>query len=62
MPNPVSIRREIVAILLIKLALIIAIKLVFFSHPAKPGGEGTAERLLSTSATSSLPARSATHE
>lgn len=38
--------REIALLLLIKLALIIAIKLTFFSDPAKPGSEGTAEALL----------------
>ncbi|MFA5082540.1 MAG: cytochrome oxidase putative small subunit CydP [Hydrogenophilaceae bacterium] len=44
--KPVSLRREIVLLLLIKLTLIIAIKLVFFSDPVRPGSEGTADALL----------------
>lgn len=38
--------REIALILLLKLALIIAIKLVFFGNPVKPGSDGTAQALL----------------
>lgn len=38
--------REIALLLLVKLALIIAIKVTFFSHPSKPGSEGTARALL----------------
>lgn len=40
--------REIALLLLIKLCLIIAIKLVFFSDPVKPGSDGTAANLLAT--------------
>ena len=38
--------REIALLLLIKLSLIIAIKVVFFGNPVKPGSEGTARALL----------------
>jgi hypothetical protein len=64
--KPIPLRREIPAILVVKLALIVAIKLIFFSDPVKPGSEGAAAALLSpahsTSASQSAPARSSTHE
>ncbi|MDD3530860.1 MAG: hypothetical protein PHS77_13395 [Gallionellaceae bacterium] len=41
--------REIALLLLVKLALIIAIKVVFFSDPLRPGTEGTARALLNPS-------------
>ena len=34
--SSVRFRREIVLVLLVKLALILAIKFIFFSHPASP--------------------------
>lgn len=38
--------RELIIVLVVKLVLIISIKIVFFSDPAKPGSEGTAKALL----------------
>jgi hypothetical protein len=38
--------RELVIILVVKVVLIVSIKIVFFSEPAKPGSEGTAKALL----------------
>ncbi|NTV95860.1 MAG: hypothetical protein HGA75_10645 [Thiobacillus sp.] len=43
-PSPLG--RDIASLLLIKVALIIAIKVVFFSDPVKPGSDGTAQALL----------------
>ena len=42
--------RELIIVLVIKLALIISIKIVFFSDPANPGSEGTARALLAPAA------------
>ncbi|MFN3397975.1 MAG: cytochrome oxidase putative small subunit CydP [Sulfurimicrobium sp.] len=42
--------RELIVVLVVKLALIIGIKLVFFSDPVKPGSEGTAQALLASPA------------
>lgn len=50
--------REIALLLLAKLALIIAIKVVFFSDPLRPGTEGTARALLNPSQIE----RTASHE
>lgn len=50
MLKPTNLRREIALLLLIKLVLIIAIKLVFFSDPVKPGSAGTARALLDPAA------------
>lgn len=60
-PTPmrmVPLKRHITLLLLVKLALIIAIKLTFFSQPVKPGSEGTARALLEPTPTE----RNATHE
>ena len=43
-----SLRHEIIAILAIKLVLIVALKLVFFSDPLRPGEAGTARALLTS--------------
>lgn len=56
-----SLRREIVAILAVKLVLILAIKLAFFSDAVKPGSEGAAAALLGP-APAAIPTRSAPHE
>ena len=42
--------RELVIILVVKLALIISIKIVFFSDATDPGSEGTARALLAPAA------------
>ncbi len=49
--------REIALLLLIKLCLIIAIKVAFFSNPVKPGSDGTAANLLAIT-----PERTTHHE
>lgn len=62
--QPVFYRREIVAILIVKLILIVAIKLAFFSDAKKTDSEMVTAALLSApaSASSSVPARSPRHE
>ncbi len=50
--------RELTLIVLAKLCLIVAIKLVFFSDPVKPGSDGTATALLDHA----HALRKATHE
>ncbi len=62
--KPVSYRREIVAILIVKLILIVAIKLAFFSDAKKPDSEAVSAALISAStpASPSVPARSPRHE
>lgn len=55
-PSPLG--RDIASLLLIKVALIIAIKVAFFSDPVKPGSDGTARALLNPSQIE----RTATHE
>ncbi len=42
--------RELVIIIVVKLAIIVSIKIVFFSDPANPGSEGTARALLASTA------------
>lgn len=44
--RPFSLRREIVLLLIVKLALIVVIKLAFFSDPIRPGPEEAARHLL----------------
>jgi hypothetical protein len=44
-----SLRREIVWVLALKLVLIVAIKLAFFSDPPRPDGAATAQAVLSSS-------------
>ena len=44
-----SPRREIVVLLIVKLAVIVLIKLAFFSDPVHPGVEGTERHLLQPS-------------
>jgi hypothetical protein len=41
-----SLKREIVLLLIVKLALIVVIKLAFFSDPLRPGPEEAARHLL----------------
>ncbi len=53
-----TLRREIVLILLVKVALIFAIWFMFFDHPNRPGTEGTARALLDRPTME----RNATHE
>ncbi len=57
-----ALAREILLVLLLKLALIIAIKLAFFSDPVRPGTEGTARVLLSDSPSKATPERSNAHD
>jgi len=54
--------REIALVLVIKLALIVAIKLAFFSDPVRPGSEGTARALLSAPTANTTPERSHAHD
>ena len=54
--KPPHLRRELIAVLAVKLALIVAIKLAFFSEPPKPGEAGTARALLLTDSLSIPPA------
>jgi 3-hydroxymyristoyl/3-hydroxydecanoyl-(acyl carrier protein) dehydratase len=56
--------REIILVLSVKLILIIAIKLAFFSDPVRPGSEGTARALLSATPTPccTTPERSTPHD
>lgn len=54
--------REIALVLIIKLVLIIAIKLIFFSDPLRPGSEGTARALLPISHSDTTPERRNTHD
>ncbi len=44
--------RELTLVLAVKLALIVAIKLVFFSDAVKPGSEDVARAVLSSSTSS----------
>lgn len=53
--RPSRLGREIAVLLTIKLILIIAIKVTFFSSPVKPGTEGTAQALLSPHPTERNP-------
>ena len=62
MSQPVSMRREIFAILLIKLLLIILIKWLFFSTPIKPDDARISAVMLTSAYSSSIPARSHSHE
>lgn len=48
-PRPPSLRRELMVILALKLLLIAAIKLAFFSQPLQPGEAGTARAVLASS-------------
>jgi hypothetical protein len=41
-----TLRREIILILVVKVALIFAIWFLFFSQPNHPGADGTAQALL----------------
>lgn len=54
--------REITLVLIVKLILIIAIKLAFFSEPVRPGSEGTARVLLSVPVSNTTPERSQPHD
>lgn len=54
--------REIALVLIVKLVLIVAIKLAFFSDPVRPGTEGTARVLLSVTASNTTPDRSTPHD
>lgn len=54
--------RELIVVLAVKLALIVAIKLAFFSDPVRPGSAGTARALLSTPDSSTTPHRSHAHD
>lgn len=54
--------REIALVLIIKLILIIAIKLIFFSDPLRPGSEGTARALLPIPHSDTTPERRNTHD
>lgn len=54
--------REIILVLIVKLILIIAIKLAFFSDPVRPGTEGTARVLLSVPPSHTTPERSTPHD
>lgn len=54
--------REIVLVLTVKLILIIAIKLIFFSNPLRPGSEGTASALLPIPHSDTTPERRNTHD
>ncbi len=54
--------REISVVLAVKLALIVAIKLAFFSDPMRPGSEGTARALLSATPSTTTPDRSPAHD
>lgn len=54
--------REIILVLIVKLILIVAIKLAFFSDPVRPGTEGTARVLLSAPVSNTTPERSPTHD
>lgn len=54
--------REIALVLIIKITLIIAIKLIFFSEPLRPGSEGTARALLPIPHSDTTPERRNTHD
>ncbi len=54
--------REILLVLIVKLALIVAIRLAFFSDPVRPGTEGTARVLLSAPPSNTTPDRSNAHD
>ncbi len=54
--------REILIILAVKFALIVAIKLAFFSDPVRPGSEGTARMLLSAPDFNTTPEWSSSHD
>lgn len=54
--------REVLIALLVKLALIAAIKFAFFSDPVNPGSEGTARALLSSPVSVTTPDRSTAHD
>lgn len=64
--KPLSLRKEIAAILIVKLVLIVTIKLVFFSDAEKPGSEGAAAAILAAQpadrSSPSVAIRSSTHE
>jgi hypothetical protein len=64
--KPRSLRKEITAILIVKLILIVTIKLAFFSDARKPGSEGAAAAILATQPTDisspSVAIRSSAHE
>jgi hypothetical protein len=64
--KPRSLRKEITAILIVKLFLIVTIKLAFFSDAEKPGSEGVAVAILATQpadiSSPSVAIRSSTHE
>jgi hypothetical protein len=47
--RPIRLRRELALILTVKLLLIVAIKLVYFSDAVKPGSDDVARALLSAS-------------
>lgn len=49
-PRRPSLTRELALVLAVKVALIIAIKLVFFSDPLRPGDGDVAQALLSANA------------
>ncbi len=54
--------RHIAFVLIVKLILIVAIKLTFFSDPVRPGTEGTARVLLSAQPSPTTPERSNPHD
>lgn len=54
--------RELIVVLVVKLAIIVGIKLVFFSDPVKPGSEGTAQALLAPAAINHSPQGVPAHE
>jgi hypothetical protein len=62
MSKPATLRREIAVVLIVKLALILLLKWLFFNHPAAPGSSGTAAALLSPDSNPSLTSRSSVHE
>ena len=60
--KPPRLRREVAAILVVKLVLIVSIKLAFFSDAEKPGSAGTASALLAPASISPSSQQGVPHD